>query len=78
MSQQIHQVQQQAQQQAQQANQQYMQQYQQQNNFYRQPSPGVVTVHKETPYSTQPHPVYAQQPAANRFGGKYVLKQNLV
>lgn len=60
-------------QQPQQPQQQYntqQQQYQRQDNFYRQPSPGVITLRKETPISQHSAPVYASQPAAHRFGGK--------
>lgn len=48
------------------------QQYQARDNFYRQPSPGVITLRKEAPVTQQSAPVYASQPAAHSFGGKYI------
>lgn len=46
-------------------------------NFYRQPSPsgaGVITLRKELPTTQRSAPVYASDPAAHSYGGKYYSK----
>lgn len=43
-------------------------------NFYRQPSPsgpGVITLRKELPTTQTSAPVYATDPAAHSYRGKY-------
>jgi hypothetical protein len=45
------------------------QQYQAQQPYYRQPSPGVITLRKEAPFNQQPAPIFTSQPAAASFGG---------
>lgn len=49
------------------------QQYQPENNIYRQPSPGVITLRKELPVSQRPPLVYASEPAAHSFGGMHLI-----
>lgn len=44
-------------------------QYHPENNIYRQPSPGVITLRKELPVSQRPPLIYASEPAAHSFGG---------
>lgn len=48
---------------------QYQPQQQQAYN-YRQPSPGIITLRKETPITQQSAPVFSSQPAAASFGGE--------
>lgn len=45
------------------------QQYQPADNFYRQPSPGVITLRKELPMTQDRPLIYASEPAAYSFGG---------
>ncbi|XP_031620161.1 putative mediator of RNA polymerase II transcription subunit 26 isoform X3 [Contarinia nasturtii] len=44
-------------------------QYHPEDNFYRQPSPGVITLRKELPVSQRPPLIYASEPAAHSYGG---------
>lgn len=44
-------------------------QYHPEDNFYRQPSPGVITLRRELPVTQQPPLVYASEPAAQSFRG---------
>lgn len=45
------------------------QQYQPVDNFYRQPSPGVITLRRELPITQDRPLIYASEPAAYSFGG---------
>lgn len=49
--------------------QQQQQQQPQQQPYYRQPSPGIITLRKEAPFMQQSAPVFTSQPAAASFGG---------
>ncbi|XP_055315458.1 putative mediator of RNA polymerase II transcription subunit 26 isoform X2 [Sitodiplosis mosellana] len=44
-------------------------QYRSEDNFYRQPSPGTITLRKELPVTQRPSLLYASEPAAYSFGG---------